>query len=148
MPRIGHRNDAPIASEALRATELSPRSVEAIAARVVELLDERARDLQYPLSLIDVRELARRTRLSRTWIYEHASELGAIRLGEGPKARLRFNPDTVKAVLEREPPSRVRAASPRRQRQVTSMSEVELLPIAGNARQSSRRKPPPERALS
>jgi hypothetical protein len=148
MSRIGHRIDAPVASEALPATELSPRCVEAIAARVVELLHERALDLQYPASLVDVRELARRTRLSRTWIYEHASQLGAIRFGEGPKARLRFNPDTVKAVLERELPSRVRAVPPRRQRRITSMSEVELLPIAGNAPQLSRRAPPPGRARS
>ena len=118
MPRIGHRIDAPIASEALPAMELSPRCVEAISARVVELLAERVRDLQYPASLIDVRELARRTRLSRTWIYEHASQLGAIRFGEGPKARLRFNPERSRLCSS----ASLRSESGRRPRGVTDRS--------------------------
>ena len=93
-------------------TELSPRAIEAIATRVIELLHEHPQQPQHPDSLIDVAELARQTGLSRTWIYEHARELGAIRLGDGPRARLRFNPDTVKRLLEREPPPRVEGERP------------------------------------
>ena len=113
-------------------TELSPRAIEAIATRVIELLQEHTRHLQHPDSLIDVAELARQTGLSRTWIYEHARELGAIRLGDGPRARLRFNPDTVKRLLEREPPPRVEPAPTKRRRQVRAMNEIELLPITTN----------------
>lgn len=39
--------------------------------------------------------------MSRTWVYEHADELGAIRLGRGPKARLRFDVETVSQILHR-----------------------------------------------
>lgn len=113
-------------------TELSPRCIETIASRVIELLQEHTHHLQHPESLIDVAELARQTGLSRTWIYEHARELGAIRLGGGPRPRLRFNPDTVKRLLEREPPPRVEPAPARRRRQVRAMNDIELLPITTN----------------
>jgi hypothetical protein len=110
----------------------SAQCIEAIATRVIELLHQHTQHLQHPESLIDVAELARRTSLSRTWIYEHARELGAIRLGDGPKARLRFNPDTVKRLLEREPPPRVEPAPAKRRRQIRAMNDIELLPITTN----------------
>jgi hypothetical protein len=28
--------------------------------------------------------------VDREWVYEHADQLGAVRLGEGPRPRLRF----------------------------------------------------------
>ena len=121
-----------INSRAPTVTELSPRAIEAIAIRVIELLQEHTRHLQHPESLIDVIELARRTGLSRTWIYEHARELGAIRLGDGPRARLRFNPDTVKRLLEREPPPRVEPTPARQRRPIRAMNDIELLPITTN----------------
>jgi hypothetical protein len=34
-------------------------------------------------------------RVTRAWVYAHAEELGAIRLGSGPKPRLRFAPDLL-----------------------------------------------------
>jgi hypothetical protein len=113
-------------------TELSPRCVEEIATRVIELLQQHTRHLQRPDSLIDVAELARQTGLSRTWIYEHARELGAIRLGDGPRSRLRFNPDTVKRLLEREPTPRVERARTKQRRQIRAMNDIELLPITTN----------------
>ncbi|HTC60560.1 MAG TPA: hypothetical protein VK691_10650 [Solirubrobacteraceae bacterium] len=63
--------------------------VEALAKRVVELL--RADD---PVSaarrLVDAATLAAELGVERSWVYEHANELHPIRLGTGPKARLRF----------------------------------------------------------
>jgi hypothetical protein len=135
-----HSIDEAIGLHPPTVAELSPRCIEAIATRVIELLREHTRDLQHPESLIDVAELARRTGLSRTWIYEHARELGAIRLGDGPKARLRFNPDTVKRLLEREPPSRVEAAPATRRRQIRVMNDIELLPITSNRPQAPGRE--------
>lgn len=35
-------------------------------------------------------ELAARYGVSRDWVYTHADELGATRLGTGPRARMRF----------------------------------------------------------
>lgn len=62
-------------------------SVERIAQRVVELLraeeSPRAR-------LIDAATLAIELAVERDWVYAHADELGAIRLG-GPNGRLRFD---------------------------------------------------------
>lgn len=82
------------------AAFLAPTLVEAIAQRVAELL--RA-ELTLASRLLTPSEVAERFAVSRTWVYEHATELGAIRLGDGPKARLRFDPDRVRRVLSREP---------------------------------------------
>ena len=41
--------------------------------------------------LVSARELADVLNVKRSFVYEHAGELGAIRLGTGPKARLRFD---------------------------------------------------------
>jgi hypothetical protein len=73
------------------ATTLDPSSIEAVAQRVAELL----KDTDTESSLIDAAEVARRYGLARSTVYEKAGELGAIRLGNGPRARLRFNPETV-----------------------------------------------------
>jgi hypothetical protein len=80
--------------------------------------------------LIDAAELARRTGVSRTWIYQHAEELGAIKLGEGPKARLRFHPEAIErlraATRPSEPPMRLRR--PQRATR-TDSTDLDLLPI-------------------
>jgi hypothetical protein len=125
-----HSLDTATGPPAPNITELSAQCIEAIATRVIELLHERTQHLQHPESLIDVAELARRTGLSRTWIYEHARDLGAIRLGDGPRARLRFNPDTVKRLLEREAPQPKVASATRRRGPIRPMSDIELLPIS------------------
>lgn len=58
--------------------------------------------------LLRARDVASVLNVSLTYVYEHAEELGAIRVGGGPKARLRFRPDVVDQVLadwNREPPT-------------------------------------------
>jgi hypothetical protein len=49
--------------------------------------------------LVDAQTLASELRVSRQWIYEHRDKLGAIRIGDGPKARLRFDVDTARHAL-------------------------------------------------
>jgi hypothetical protein len=49
--------------------------------------------------LLTVAEVATRLRVNRRWVYTHQAELGAIKLGSGPKARLRFDPHVVDAHL-------------------------------------------------
>jgi hypothetical protein len=78
--------------------QVTPTMVEAIARRVAELLRT---DLGLAPRLLTPGEVADRFAVSRTWVYEHASELGAIRLGDGPKARLRFDANAVSEVLGR-----------------------------------------------
>ena len=49
--------------------------------------------------LLTVAEVATRLRVHPRWVYAHQAELGAIKLGTGPKARLRFDPHVVEAHL-------------------------------------------------
>jgi hypothetical protein len=75
-----------------------PEFVEAVARRVVELLedgdDKGALAREGALSLT-VAQVAARYGVSRSWVYAHQRELGAMRLGSGPRARLRFNSTVV-----------------------------------------------------
>jgi hypothetical protein len=111
--------------------KLDPEAVEAIARRVVVLLEEsglRRREL------VGAAELARRLGVDRSWIYTHAIELGAVKLGDGPRARLRFDPEIAERSLRKlgdgsapDPPARSveradRALWMRR-------PEVKLLPV-------------------
>jgi hypothetical protein len=77
---------------------LDAETIEAIARRVVELLERRGLQRR---ELVDASELARRFGIERSWVYSHAIELGAVKLGEGPKPRLRFDPEIAARVLRR-----------------------------------------------
>ena len=103
--------------------------VEAIARRVAELL----RSELVPASrLLTPSEVAERFAVSRTWVYEHADELGAIRLGQGPKARIRFDRDVVARALRcHEPPDADEPAPGRRTDPAKPRTTPPLLPIYG-----------------
>jgi hypothetical protein len=81
--------------------EPDPLLIEAVAERVLELMDERERGKV----LLTVAEVAARYRVHRSWVYANANRLGAIRLGEGAKAPLRFDPETVTAALRDHTPT-------------------------------------------
>jgi hypothetical protein len=101
---------------------------EAVARRVVELLEA---DAGKGPELVDAAELARRLAVRRSWIYEHASELGAVKLGHGPRPRLRFEPRVVIERL-REGGKREDGISPairQRRRSSASPARTGLLPI-------------------
>jgi len=111
--------------------KLDPQATEAIARKVVELLE--IRGLQ-ERELVDAAELAKRFGIERSWVYSHAIELGAVKLGSGAKPRLRFNPQVAARVLRRvgeestaDPPARSgeRADQP----SASGGSGVRLLPI-------------------
>jgi hypothetical protein len=82
---------------------MRPEFIDAIARRVLELGREAG-----PYSSVDgpelltVAEVARRLSVSPNWVYAHKRDLGAIRLGDGPKARLRFRLAAVLAELSRQ----------------------------------------------
>jgi hypothetical protein len=111
------------------ADGLDQASIEAIALRVVELLERRTSERR----LLTAAELSTRLGLARSTIYEKASELGAIRIGSGPRARLRFDPDQVAERLERGAPARVARVVSRRRRPDPPRQGWELLPIRGEA---------------
>lgn len=73
---------------------LDPESIEVLAHRLAELLEPRDSS-PARAELITAEEVARWWGVSRRWVYDHAEELGARRLGGGPRPRLRFDPDEV-----------------------------------------------------
>jgi hypothetical protein len=80
---------------------LAPESIEALAVRLAELMQPR--DPARQRERISAAEVARLWGVHRRWVYEHADELGARRLGGGRRPRLRFDPDEVAKRLG-EPP--------------------------------------------
>jgi hypothetical protein len=45
--------------------------------------------------LLTAAEVADRFSVDRSWVYAHARELGVVRLGRGPRPRLRFDPGVI-----------------------------------------------------
>jgi hypothetical protein len=110
------------------AVDLTPQAVEQVAVRVAQLLqrqqqNQAQRHASESTGMLTVAELAQHLHLNRAWVYEHADELGAIRVGSGPKARIRFDLHTAKGALQqhhvdREPvPAGARPHKPRRRPQ-------------------------------
>lgn len=89
---------------------LSPGDVDAIAEATARKLAEFVGERGKTLGLVGPRELAEGLGVSLDYVYSHATELGAMRLGSGPKARIRFDLDGARRALE------ARAERPRRQR--------------------------------
>ena len=88
------------------AVDLTPQAVEQVAGRVVQLLGRQQQQQQQshasePTGMLTVSELAQHLHLNRAWVYGHADELGAIRVGGGPKARIRFDLHTARTALSR-----------------------------------------------
>jgi hypothetical protein len=108
--------------------------VEAVALRVVQLM--RNGSAPNVGRLVDAATLAAELGITRSWVYQHRDELGAVRLGTGSKPRLRFNVEVARAALgqERYEPLASGAASPR------SSSSRKLPP--------STRRPPVGRVLT
>jgi hypothetical protein len=120
------------------AVELTAEAIEQIAQRVAELLRNGAPPSRPGPGLLDARELASALGVSRDWVYEHAGELGVITLGDGPRPRMRFDPDVAslafaarrRRIPEGASPSGDEHARPtRRRRSPVSESTVPLLPV-------------------
>jgi hypothetical protein len=104
-----------------------------VAERVVEALNGR----QGEGELVDAQTLARQLAISRETVYEHAAALGAIRVGNGPKPRLRFDVDQARAAWTRrvagensdEPEAVADAPTLRRPRPSAAQHHDDLLPV-------------------
>jgi len=70
---------------------------ERAAHRVVQLLE---RPAPGPYQLLDPKALATALNVSLDYVYSHAADLGAMRLGDGPKARLRFDLRTAQTAMK------------------------------------------------
>jgi len=106
---------------------LDQADIEAIAERVAELIDERGVGL--PVRYVDAAQLARILGVDREWVYEHARQLGAIRLG-GVRGRLRFDLKhaTRGLAIPSAGPARPPALRRKTRRRAGGPGRVDLLP--------------------
>ncbi|HEY2053437.1 MAG TPA: hypothetical protein VGH14_05835 [Solirubrobacterales bacterium] len=121
--------------------KLDPEAIEAIARRVVVLLEEKGLRRR---ELVGAAELARRLGVDRSWVYSHAIELGVVKLGDSPRARLRFDPEIAERALRKlsdwsatDPPARSVEGADRAR--WMRKPEVKLLPVE---RSDGERTPP------
>jgi hypothetical protein len=78
----------------------------------------------------DVHAVSARFGVSPDFVYAHARELGAIRLGEGPRARLRFDLKAVERRLLDNARSPAPAPKPRHRRPRKQRDRaLELIPF-------------------
>jgi hypothetical protein len=82
---------------AAEPTRLDADDIGAIARQVAELLARCGAAPRY----LDTAAVARMLGCSGEWVRDHAAELGAVRLGDGPKGALRFDVERVEEALER-----------------------------------------------
>jgi hypothetical protein len=90
-------------------------------------------------TLINAGEVARIVGKTRAWVYDHAGELGAVRLGTGPKPRLGFYParvhDHLESVASPPPIPHPTPAPPRRRpRDGYTAAGTKLLAVRGHQR--------------
>lgn len=88
---------------------LDASAIELLAARIARLLAEQlARQPSEPRRLerrlLSAAEVSQWWGVRRAWVYAHGAELGAVRIGDGERPRLRFDPERVAACLERTTP--------------------------------------------
>jgi len=107
---------------------LDPDDIESIAARVAELLRDKMP--QTASRLADAAEVARELGVDRDWVYAHARELGATRLG-GERGRWRFDLARIRRDLARPSASKRSPSATRRRRcqqPKKTRGDVELIP--------------------
>ena len=96
------------------------RIAEAIATKVVAIVRRELAREAVEEEWIDSKEVARRFGLSRSWVYEHAGLLGARRIGNGRRPRLRFVPSVVADAL------RARSAPAEPERDLRTAAELPI----------------------
>jgi hypothetical protein len=113
-----------------RLSASDPAFVDAVARRVVDMLREEG---EVPLDgprLMTVAQVRDEFGVSADWLYANAEALGVIRLGSGPRARLRFDRTTIaeRIMTLASDGRRARSARARRKR-ARAGEDGGLLPI-------------------
>lgn len=90
---------------------LSDDTIEQLADRLAARLAQHADDAQAATAaeagLLSAEQVSQWWGVTRNWVYNHADDLGAYRLGSGRRPRLRFHPDRVRSALgDRDRPDR------------------------------------------
>ena len=103
-----------------------------------------------PAKLVDAQTLSNVLGVSRDCVYDHAVELGGVRIGEGPRGRLRFDLEqALTAWTSRSPskgsrapksPGSTGSSAGRRRRHMGSSAQ--LLPVKGSTRPVDAKKEP------
>jgi hypothetical protein len=97
--------------------------IQALAEHLAELASARP-----SIGLVDARDLADELGVARDWVYANAERLGGVRLGDGPRARLRFDAERAREALaagrDADRPSRDGAPARRRGRPRREASTV------------------------
>ena len=106
------------------SARLDPDDVDLIARRVLDLL--RADQESVPARLVDAKTLAAMLGVTRAWVYAHAEQLAAVRLG-APRGRLRFDANQV-LVGRQQQTARASATKPPKRAKLPARG-AKLLPI-------------------
>ncbi len=121
--------------------QLDVRSIEAIAHCIAGLIGGEGGAPPDPLApgrLLSASEVAERWGVDRSWVYQHAERLGAIRLGDGPRPRLRFDPQQLASRLGRVAGTRTPCASANQRRSPQNRADpLRLLEIRSRPELSS-----------
>jgi hypothetical protein len=89
---------------------LDCETIDLLADRLAERLTHQPDDEpQETGRKLSAAQVAARWGVERAWVYAHAEQLGALRLGTGPRPRLRFDPVRVAEYLS---PSRPTSSPP------------------------------------
>ena len=124
---------------AVLVDELADRLASRLAPKIADLVgtptpSREAQPKPNGPALWTTRRVAEHYGVALGFIYQHADELGCIRLGGSSRPRLRFDPDVVRArwplVSGRLPelaPTRRRATSSKRSRRRPADASIELL---------------------
>jgi hypothetical protein len=135
LPRFDERA---VRNAALMSWERSDAAdadfVDAVARRVVELLREEGVVSREGPRLLTVAAVSQEFGVSTDWLYANARRLGAIRLGSGPRARLRFERATIADRIAKvaSHAGRHRASQRGKRRRATREgADGDLLPILG-----------------
>jgi hypothetical protein len=98
----------PATDETPTVVRLDDHTIDMLAQRVAAMIQPATQTSAQPANqsrgrtpgqLLSAAQVAERFNVDRDWVYAHADRLGAMRLGTGPKPRLRFDPDRVAAYL-------------------------------------------------
>jgi predicted DNA-binding transcriptional regulator AlpA len=95
--RGAHRGQARRQGAPVYEVRLTPDDIETLAHRVAELLRSTPKEpvVSPPQRLLTAAEVAQWWGVERSWVYAHAEQLGARKIGGGERPRLRFDPDEV-----------------------------------------------------
>ena|SRR5208283_5705800 len=105
---------------------LTDDQLDALADAVAERLAERSPPASQS-GLVDAQTIAAALGISRETVYDHADELGGVRIGDGERPRWRFNLQT--AIDAWKPSDPIRATPRRRQ---SANGHRPLLPVHEN----------------